>query len=100
MLGQAFDSLDRGGTAVMVGVPPLGAKYAVDTMNLFNDKQLHGCAYGSINIRHDIPMIVDLYMAGKIKLDELISRTYPLEEINEAFAAMKRGEVARAVITF
>jgi len=100
VLGQAFDSLDRGGTAVMVGLSPLGAKYAVDTMSLFNDKNLRGCAYGSASIHHDIPMLVDLYLAKRIKLDELISRTYPLEAINEAFDSMKKGEVARAVITF
>jgi len=100
VLGQAFDSLDRGGTAVMVGVPPLGAKYAVDTLNLFSDKTLHGCVYGSTDFRRDFPLLVNLYMARKIKLDELISRAYPLEAINEAFESMKKGEVARAIVTF
>jgi len=100
VLAQAFDSLDRGGTAVMVGVPPLGAKYDVDTLNLLTDKSLHGCTYGSTDFRRDFPMLVNLYMAKKLKLDELISRTYPLEAINEGFEAMKKGEVARAVIKF
>ncbi len=100
VLGQAFDSLDRGGTAVMVGLPPLGAEYRVNTLNLFNDKKLHGCAYGSVNIRRDIPMLVNLYMAKRLKLDELVTRTFPLEAINEAFELVKRGEVARAVVTF
>jgi S-(hydroxymethyl)glutathione dehydrogenase/alcohol dehydrogenase len=48
----------------------------------------------------DIPRFVDLYMANRLKLDELITRTYRLEDINDAFAAMKAGEVARSVITF
>jgi S-(hydroxymethyl)glutathione dehydrogenase / alcohol dehydrogenase len=100
VLGQAFDSLDRGGTAIMLGLPPLGAEYHVNTLNLFNDKKLHGCAYGSINVRRDIPMLVDLYMARKIRLDELVTRTYSLEGINEAFEQVKKGKVARAVITF
>ncbi|MGA2285986.1 MAG: Zn-dependent alcohol dehydrogenase [Dehalococcoidia bacterium] len=100
VLGQAFDSLDRGGTAVMVGVPPLGSKYAVDTMNLFGDKTLRGCVLGSVNIRRDLPLLVDLYMAKRLKLDELITRTFALEAINEAFELVKRGEVARAVVTF
>ncbi len=99
-LGQAFDSLDRGGMAVMVGVPPLGAKYAVDTMNLFGDKVLRGCVLGSVNFRRDFPMLVDFYMAKKLKLDELVTRTFPLEAINEGFELVKRGEVARAVVTF
>jgi S-(hydroxymethyl)glutathione dehydrogenase/alcohol dehydrogenase len=100
VLGQAFDSIDRGGTAILVGVPPLGAKYEVATIHLFNDKALRGCAYGSANIRRDFPMIVNLYMAKKIKLDELITRVYPLEKVNEAFEAMKKGEVARSIIKF
>ena len=48
----------------------------------------------------DIPRYVDLHMAGRLKLDELVSRTHPLEDINEAFAALKAGEVARSVIVF
>jgi S-(hydroxymethyl)glutathione dehydrogenase / alcohol dehydrogenase len=100
VLGQAFDSLCHGGTAIMVGVPPLGSKLPVDTLNLFMDKTLHGCNYGSANFRRDFPMIANLYMDKKLKLDELISRTFPLGAINDAFEAMKKGEVARAVITF
>ena len=56
--------------------------------------------YGSIRPRVDIPRFIDLYMAGRLKLDELVSRSYPLEGINEAFAAMKAGEVARSIVTF
>jgi S-(hydroxymethyl)glutathione dehydrogenase/alcohol dehydrogenase len=47
-----------------------------------------------------MPRLLDLYMAGKLKLDELVSRTYPLEGINDAFMAMKNGEVARSVVVF
>ena len=47
-----------------------------------------------------MPALVELYMEGRLKLDELISRTYPLAEINDAFEAMKRGEVARSIIKF
>ncbi len=100
ILGQAFDSIDRGGTAIMVGLPALGAKAAVDAFSLYGDRTLRGCDYGSINARLDMPMLVDLYMAKKLKLDELITRTYPLEGINDAIEAVKRGEVARAVISF
>jgi S-(hydroxymethyl)glutathione dehydrogenase/alcohol dehydrogenase len=56
--------------------------------------------YGSIRQRVDIPRYIDLYMAGRLKLDQLVSRTFSLEDINEAFAAMKAGEVARGVIVF
>jgi len=48
----------------------------------------------------DIPTLIDLYRAGKLKVDELLTRTYPLDQINEAYAALERGEVARTVVTF
>jgi S-(hydroxymethyl)glutathione dehydrogenase/alcohol dehydrogenase len=62
-------------------------------------RQLIGCAYGSSRPQVDFPRIVDLYMEGKIKLDELITRRYALDEINEAFRAMEAGEVARSILT-
>ncbi len=59
---------------------------------------LTGSSYGSARPRIDMPKLVDLYLAGKLKLDELISRRYPLDGINEAFQALRDGEVARSVI--
>ncbi len=50
--------------------------------------------------RAEMPMLVDLYMAGKLKLDELVSRTFSLEEINTAFDVLDRGEVARSIIRY
>jgi S-(hydroxymethyl)glutathione dehydrogenase/alcohol dehydrogenase len=100
LVSQAFDMVHEGGEAIMVGLSPFGSKTDIDTWGLLREKVLKGCSYGSIRPRVDIPRFVDLYMAGRLKLDELISRTYPLEGINEAFAAMKAGEVARSIITF
>ena len=51
-------------------------------------------------MREDIPRLVELYMQGRLNLDDLVSRRIPLEEINEGFDAMTRGEVARSVIVF
>ena len=99
-VSQAFDMVHAGGEAIMVGLSPVGSKTAIDTRGLLSEKVLKGCTYGSIRPRVDIPRFIDLYMAGRLKLDELVTRSYPLEEINEAFAAMKAGEVARSVITF
>jgi S-(hydroxymethyl)glutathione dehydrogenase/alcohol dehydrogenase len=99
-ISQAFDMVHAGGQAIMVGVSPFGSKTSIDTRGLLTEKTLIGCSYGSIRPRVDIPRFIDLYMAGRLKLDELISRTYPLEGINEAFAAMKAGEVARSIVTF
>jgi Zn-dependent alcohol dehydrogenase len=98
---QAFDMVAPGGEAIMLGVSPPGSKASIDIWQLhLTGKVLRGCLYGSIRQRVDIPRYVDLYMAGRLKLDELISRTYPLEDINEAFAALKAGEVARSIIVF
>jgi S-(hydroxymethyl)glutathione dehydrogenase/alcohol dehydrogenase len=100
VIAQAVDAVDRGGMMVVVGTPPLVSSVCVGAVGLFLDKTLRGCYYGSTRFRLDMPMLADLYMAGKLKIDELITRTYPLEEINEAFDAMRNGEVARSVITF
>ena len=54
--------------------------------------------YGSTRPHVDIPRLIDLYMKQKLKLDELVTRTYPLDEVNEALAALERGEVARSVV--
>lgn len=98
---QAFDMVRRGGEAVVVGMSPLGSKAEIDTSTLFiGEKVLRGCAYGSTRPRVDMPRIIDLYMAGKLNLDGLVSRRYGLDGINEAFDALRAGDVARSVIAF
>ena len=64
------------------------------------EKTIKGCWYGSSNVHRDVGKLLDLYRAGDLKLDELISRTITLEEVNDAFDAMKSGEVARSVIDY
>ena len=97
---QALHTTRRGGTTVIVGVAPTGAQLTIDPDFLHQDRVLMGCTYGSCYPRADMPMLVDLYMSGKLKLDELISRTFPLEEINTAFDLLDRGEVARSIIRY
>jgi S-(hydroxymethyl)glutathione dehydrogenase/alcohol dehydrogenase len=67
---------------------------------VFEERQILGSFYGSGNPREDIPALAQLYRRGKLNLDELLSRRYPLEQINEAYAALDRGEVARSVVVF
>jgi S-(hydroxymethyl)glutathione dehydrogenase/alcohol dehydrogenase len=98
IVAQAFDAIDRSGTTVMVGMPPMGAPLTVNSTGLFFGKTLKGALYGSTRFRIDMPTLVDLYMASKLKLDELVTRTYPLESVNDAFEAMKKGEVARSIL--
>jgi len=58
------------------------------------------CLMGSTNIHKDIPKLVELYLAGRLKLDELITGRYPLDRINEAITSVERGEALRNVIVF
>ena len=93
--------LCRGGTAVIVGMTAVGDKSAIETVNLAADSQrILGSKMGSTRLRIDVPKLVDLYEQGRLKLDELITRCYRLEEINEAVAAVNRGEALRNVIVF
>lgn len=97
---QAFDMVHRGGTVVIVGVAPDGARLAIDPRMLLQEKVLTGTSFGSARQQADLPMLVDLYMEGKLKLNQLISARRPLEEINEAFEALNEGEVARTVLVY
>lgn len=98
LVRQAFAMTAPGGTAVMVGGPPPGADVSVDGRMLFADRRLLGCIGGQNVPARDIPRIIALYRQGRLKLDELITRRFPLEEVNEAFAALGAGEVARSVL--
>lgn len=97
---QAWDCLRPGGTCVVVGIAPPGSEVNIPVIDLFSEKVLTGSVYGGARMRVDIPMLVDMYMDGKLKIDELISRTMPLDGINDAFNLLKKGEVARSVILY
>ncbi len=95
---QAFDMARRGGMAVVVGLAPAGAQVSLPAGAFLLEKTITGSAYGGTRFQVDVPRLVALYLAGRLKLDELISRVYPLQEINQAFDALRRGEVARSII--
>ena len=100
-LKNCFNAVRRGGTAVAVGVAPSNAEVSISQFDLvLQEKSLLGSMYGSTRPHHDMPRILDLYASGKLPLDKLVTRRYPLEEINEAYDAMMRGEVARSVIVY
>jgi S-(hydroxymethyl)glutathione dehydrogenase/alcohol dehydrogenase len=100
---QAFDSSYGllAGTVVLVGMPANGVMSEIDpgTMAAYSQNIL-GSKMGSARIQIDIPNLIALYEQGRLKLDELVTKTYPLEEINEAIAAVKRGDALRNVIVF
>jgi S-(hydroxymethyl)glutathione dehydrogenase/alcohol dehydrogenase len=67
---------------------------------VYEERVLTGSLYGSAAPKTDIPMMIELYRDGRLKLDELLTCAYPLAEINEAYEAMKSGETLRSVVTF
>ena len=79
---------------------PVGQKVEIDGRSLLSEKKLQGSSMGSNRFRVDMPRYIDFYMQGRLKLDEMISRRMRLEDVNEAFRAMKAGEVARSVLMF
>ena len=96
---QAFDSLTKRGVAIVLGVTRFETEVSIPIMPLiFEERVLRGSLYGSSRPRIDIPKLMDLYRAGKLKLAELLTRTYSFDQINEACAALERGEVARTVV--
>ncbi len=100
LVRQAMDSVRPTGRAVMVGVQPTGQDVSVEGWHLLQDRTLIGAWHGAARARVDFLWILDLYNQGKIKLDEMISRYRPLDEINEAFDDMNKGVIARTEITF
>ena len=97
---QAFNSLQSGGTATIIGMIPVGQKVELDGFQFLSEKKIQGSTMGSNRFRKDMPRFIELYLQGRLKLDEMISRRGRLEDVNDAFRAMKAGEVARTVLTF
>jgi S-(hydroxymethyl)glutathione dehydrogenase/alcohol dehydrogenase len=97
---QAFASLQAGGTATVIGMIPVGQKVELNGYEFLREKKIQGSTMGSNRFRYDMPHYIDLYKQGKLDLDRMVSRTGKLEDVNEAFRAMKAGEVARTVLTF
>jgi S-(hydroxymethyl)glutathione dehydrogenase / alcohol dehydrogenase len=98
---QAFLSVKRGGKVIVVGVPPFGSEVPIPGFSLpLEEKSVIGSLYGSANMRRDMPKLIDLYMRGRLKIDELVSRRIKLDDVNAAFDAIEKGEVARSVIVY
>jgi S-(hydroxymethyl)glutathione dehydrogenase / alcohol dehydrogenase len=88
----------RRGVTVFVGHAPQDTPVALDARMLIPEKTIIGSLYGTARTYVDFPRLINLYKAGKLKLDELVTRRYPLEGINDAFDALAKGEVARSVL--
>ena len=92
--------LRRGGQATVIGMIPVGTTVEVHGPELLDEKTLTGSNMGSNQFRTDMPRFIEMYMDGRLRLDEMISKTITLEEINAGFEDMKSGHLARSVIVF
>jgi S-(hydroxymethyl)glutathione dehydrogenase/alcohol dehydrogenase len=97
---QAFAAVRAGGTAVQIGLAPEGETGSISPFDLaLSEKTLKGSFMGSSRPRVDMPRLLDLYRLGRLDLDRLVTRTYRLDEVNEAYDDLQRGVLARGVIT-
>ena len=98
----ALTMTKKGGRVVQTAIAP----FSVDSvsMNLFElamyEKQLVGSIFGSANPRRDIPRLLRLYQEGQLKLDELVTTTYPIEDINVGYQAMRDGTNIRGMVIY
>ncbi len=97
---QAWGMIKNGGTATIIGMIPMGTKIELDGTSFLFEKKIQGSSMGSNRFRIDMPKYVDFYLNGKLNLDDLISQRLKIEEVNQAFADLEKGEVARSVIQF
>lgn len=97
---QAFHMLRRGGTATVIGMIPPGQNVSLPGRAFLGEKKIQGSLMGSNRFRVDMPRYVDLYLQGRLNLDDMVSARLALEQVNAGFAALKAGEVARSVLLF
>jgi Zn-dependent alcohol dehydrogenase len=101
LIRAAIDLLDWGGTCVMLGVPGFADEASYNVASMYLDKTIMGCRYGSSQPQRDVRRYVELYQRGRLRLDELVSRRYPIEDLAAAVHDMEAGEItARGVLTF
>jgi Zn-dependent alcohol dehydrogenase len=98
LIRTAVDLLDWGGNCVLLGVPKLGTEATFVVNDLYNDKSILGCRYGSTRPHHDIPMLVRFYLDGRLHLDDMVSRVYPLTEVQQALDDLAAGTLNRGVL--
>ena len=101
VIQQAYDATGLGGTVALVGMAPETQEIRLNALSLpRSERVIMGSWYGSAQPWNDLPKMVELYLHGKIKIDEMITRRYPLDQVNEAYDALANGEVARSIIAF
>ena len=97
---QAYQMVRNGGQATVIGMIPVGTKIEIHGPELLYEKTLTGSNRGSNQFRTDMPRYIEMYLDGRLHLDEMVSKRISLDDINDGFDEMKTGTVARSVITF
>jgi Zn-dependent alcohol dehydrogenase len=97
VIKQALEALGPGGALTIVGVPKMGSSLDFVVHALYQNKAILGCRYGTARPRVDFPMLADLYLNGRLKIDELITRHYALDEFDTAIDDLRQGNLARGV---
>ena len=97
---QAFQMLDMGGTATVIGMIPVGTMVELHGVDFLFEKKIQGSNMGSNRFRVDMPRFVDFYLSGKLHLDQMIAKRIKLKDVNDALTALKTGEEARHIIMF
>ena len=97
----AYAMARKGGTCVVVGIAPTGDQANIEAVTLVrSEKVLKGTYYGSARCHVDMPKMVDMYKSGRLSIDDLVTRRYTLDQINEAYDDLDRGNIGRGVIVF
>jgi S-(hydroxymethyl)glutathione dehydrogenase/alcohol dehydrogenase len=97
---QSFSALRSGGTTTLIGMIPVGTKIELHGPDFLRERRIQGCMMGSNRFRTDMPRLIEFYLQGRLHLQEMVSARIRLEQINEGFAALKTGGIARNVIVF
>jgi S-(hydroxymethyl)glutathione dehydrogenase/alcohol dehydrogenase len=97
---QAWQMLRNGGTATVIGMIPIGTMVELHGVDFLFEKKIQGSNMGSNRFRVDMPRYVDFYLNGKLNLDDMVSARLKLEDINDAFESVVKGEIARSVLIF
>ena len=101
VMRQALECCHKGwGKSVIIGVAGAGQEISTRPFQLVTGREWKGSAFGGARGRTDVPKIVDWYMDGRLNIDDLITHTLSLDDINEGFALMTRGESIRSVVVF
>ena len=97
---QSFSCLRSGGCATLIGMIPVGTRIELHGVDFLRERRIQGCMMGSNRFRTDMPRLIEFYLQGRLHLKQMVSARIKLEQINQGFAALKLGGVARSVIVF